>query len=120
MALLELNPELERLVLWFEMEDKSLWPLRTCLFFPPFPPSFIPREAALQNSLKHLQHFFLSRLARNLQQQRLRADAMLDTFLAQAFRNISQRKCLGHGRPRTSNFLCDIFMRVFKLRGQTM
>src|SRR5215475_12019935 len=47
MALLELNPELERFVLWLEMENKGLRPLRTRLIFPAFAASFIARQTTL-------------------------------------------------------------------------
>src|SRR6516225_3028039 len=63
MALLELNPELERFVLRLEMENKGLRPLRTRLIFPAFTASFIARQSALQDALKHLQHLFFGGLS---------------------------------------------------------
>src|SRR6266404_1780650 len=74
-ALLELNPELERLVLRLELKNKRLWPLRSCLFLATFAARFIAGEPALHDAVKHLNHFLFGRLPRNLEQQGLRKES---------------------------------------------
>src|SRR5260221_9000914 len=49
MALLELNPELERFILWLKMKYKRPRPLRPALLFLALPPRFIARQPTLQN-----------------------------------------------------------------------
>src|SRR6516162_82914 len=96
MALLELNPELERLVLRLEVKNERLGALRAGLLLPALAPGFVARQATLQNPLKHLQHFLFGGLPRNLQEHRLGIDALLDALLAQRLWNISQRERFGH------------------------
>jgi len=66
MALLELNPELERFVLRLEMKNEWPRPLRAALLFLALPRASSARQSALQDALKHLGHFLFGRLPRNL------------------------------------------------------
>src|SRR5437879_2067537 len=120
MALLELYAELESLVLRLKVEDERLRTLRPRLFFPPLAPRFIARQPTLHNALRHLQHLFLGRLSRNLQQQRLRRDPVLDALSPQGLRNVPQRESLRHARTRTTNLSGHILVRVFESRRQLM
>src|SRR5215831_21426363 len=108
MALLELNSKLERLGRRLKLKNERPWPLRTCLLLAPFTPRFVTRQPALHNAVEHLDHFLFVWLARNLQQQRLRIDSMIDAPLAQQLRNVPQRKRLGDRRSRPPDFLCDV------------
>src|ERR1700674_4778253 len=90
MTLFELNSEPKRLILGFKLKDKRLRALWSGLLFPPLTARFIPRQAALQDTMQHLHHFLFGGLPRNLQQQRLRRAPLLDAFLPQRVRDIAQ------------------------------
>src|SRR5208282_5757291 len=115
MALLELDAETEAFVLWLELKDEWLRPLRTALLIAPLATRLVARQPALHNAMHHLNHLLFSRLARNLQQQRLRDNPMLDAFLPQRLRNVPERERFRNRRTRTPNLLGNIFMCVFKL-----
>src|SRR5260370_33076885 len=53
-ALLELNPEPERLIFRLELKNKRLRPLRTGLLFPALAPCFVPRQTGLQGAMRQL------------------------------------------------------------------
>src|SRR5215475_7167988 len=103
MTLLELNAEPERLVVRLELENERLRPLRPGLLVTALFASFITRQATLQNAVQHLDHFLLGRLPSDLQQQRLRIDAVLDALLPQRLRDVPQRERLRHRRPSPAN-----------------
>src|SRR5260370_20312333 len=71
MALLELNPELERLRGRFELKDERLWPLPSPMLFAAFNARLISKDSALHDAVEHLDHLLVSRLSRNLEQKRL-------------------------------------------------
>src|SRR5437764_2419819 len=70
MALLELNPELEGFARRLKLKDERPRALWSSFLLPALPPRFVASQSALQNALKHLDHFLLRRLPRNLQQKR--------------------------------------------------
>src|ERR1700682_4073531 len=118
MALLELNTELERLALRLKLKNKRLRPLRSCLFLAPLAARFIACEPALHDAVKHLDHFLFGRLPRNLEQQGLRQDSVLNAFSAQGIRDIAQRHCLRDRRPGAPTFLRAALVLVLNLRSQ--
>src|SRR5260370_27611357 len=115
MALFKLNPEFKGFAGWLELKDERPGPLRTHLLFAPFAPRFVPRQSTLHDAVEHLDHFLLSGLPGDLQQERLRKNSMLHALLAQRIGYVAQRKRLRHRRARPANLLVDILMRVFKL-----
>src|SRR5260370_35702091 len=56
MALLELNPELERLRGRFELKDERLWPLRSRWLFAAFTSRLIASEPALLDAVARISH----------------------------------------------------------------
>src|SRR5271154_1021923 len=58
-ALLELNPELERFVLRLKLEDERLRTLRDRLFFLTFAPRLIAGQATLKDAMHHFNHLLL-------------------------------------------------------------
>ena len=67
MALLELDAKLERIILRFEVKNKRLGTLRAGLLFPALATGFVTGQAALQDPLKHFDHFLFGGLPCNLQ-----------------------------------------------------
>src|SRR5260370_34735349 len=115
-ALLERNWELKSRGRRVELKDERPWPLRSCLFIPALTARLIARQPALHDAAKHLDHFLFHRLPRNLQQERLGKNSILDALLSQRLGNIAQRQSLGHRGARPANLPGDILMRIFKLR----
>src|SRR6266702_2290690 len=89
MALLELNSELKSLRRRLELKDERPWPLRSCLFIPALTARLIARQPALHDAVKHLNHFLFHRLPRNLQQERLGKNSILDALLLQTASGLS-------------------------------
>src|SRR5260370_36258013 len=116
MALLELNPELEGLRRRLELKDERPWPLRSGMLLAAFAARLIARQPALHDAMKHLDHFLLGRLPRNLEQERFGKNAVLDALLPQRVRDITQRPSFGYRGPGPANFLGVCPVRIFKLR----
>src|SRR6266567_5800078 len=112
MAFLELNSELKSLRRRLELKDERPWPLRSCLFIPALTARLIARQPALHNAVKHLDHFLFHRLPRNLQQERLGKNSILDALLLQRVENIAQRQSFGHRGARPANLPGDILMSI--------
>ena len=55
-AFLELNPELEGFVRRLKLKDERPGSLWSGLFLPALTARFIPRQSALQDAVKHLDH----------------------------------------------------------------
>ena len=72
------------------------------------------------DALDHLAHLFLAGLARDLQQQRLRDDSLLDAGVAHVVGNHAQRHRFGDGRTRAADFLGDVVVRVIEMIGQAL
>src|ERR1700730_5969645 len=119
-ALLKLNAEPKGLVLRFELKNERLRALRSGLLLAAFAPRFIARQPALHDAVEHLDHLFFGRLARDLQQERLGKDRLLNALLSQRIRNIPQRKRFGNRRACPPDFLRNILVRVLKLCAETM
>src|SRR5438477_388223 len=120
MTFLELNPELKCLRRRLELKDERPWPLRSRLLFAAFAARLIAGQPSLHDAVEHLDHFLFGGLTRNLQQQRLGNNSMLDALLSQRIGDIAKRQSFGHRRPRPADFLGDVFVRVFKLCAQTV
>src|SRR6266481_4602817 len=88
MALLKLNSEPKRLRGRFELKDEWLRALRPSLLFAAFAPRLIARQSALHDAMEHFNHLLIRGLARNLQQERLGKNSVLDALLPQRVRNI--------------------------------
>ncbi len=70
--------------------------------------------------MNHLEHFLLGRTARNLEEQGLGEDAVLDAFFANMVGDITQRKRFGDRRARAPDLAGHIVVRVVELFGEAI